>query len=98
MAGEVLRGFHEHRPWSMPTEGMRRAALDRFDSPNRWPSWMLDAVRTREPAGGNRCLGGDRAAGSGRAIHPVTRTLAGWPGRHRVAAPVRLPVLSRLLG
>jgi peroxiredoxin len=29
-------------------EGARRAALERFRGPGRWPSWMLDAVRTRE--------------------------------------------------
>lgn len=48
MAGESSSGFHEHRPWSMPMEGLRRAASERFQGPSRWPSWMLDAVRTRE--------------------------------------------------
>ncbi len=48
MAGESPSGFHEHRPWSIPMEGARRAAFERFSGPSRWPSWMLDAVRTRE--------------------------------------------------
>lgn len=29
-------------------EGARRAAFERFQGPSRWPSGMLDAVRTRE--------------------------------------------------
>jgi peroxiredoxin len=48
MAGESRRDFHEHRPWSMPMAGARRAASERFGGPSRWPSWMLDTVRTRE--------------------------------------------------
>lgn len=48
MADEPPPDFHEHRRWSMPTEGARRAAFERFHSPSRWPSWMLDAVRQRE--------------------------------------------------
>ena len=47
MAGESPSGFHDHRPWSMPMEGARRAALERF-GPRRWPWWMLDTVRVRE--------------------------------------------------
>jgi prostamide/prostaglandin F2alpha synthase len=48
MAVESPPDFHQHRRWSMPLEGPRRAALERFHGPRRWPSWMLDAVRTRE--------------------------------------------------
>jgi prostamide/prostaglandin F2alpha synthase len=48
MAGQLPVDVHDHRPWSMPTEGARRAAFERFHGPGRWPSWMLDAVRTRE--------------------------------------------------
>ncbi|MGE5235400.1 MAG: redoxin domain-containing protein [Acidobacteriota bacterium] len=48
MAGESPSDIHDHRPWSMPMEGARRAALERFGGPSRWPSWMLDAVRARE--------------------------------------------------
>jgi peroxiredoxin len=29
-------------------DGARRAAADRFERPDRWPSWLLDAARTRE--------------------------------------------------
>lgn len=49
MAGESPPpGFHDHRPWSMPIEDARRAAVARFHGPGRWPSWMLDAARARE--------------------------------------------------
>lgn len=48
MAAESPTDFHEHRPWSMPMEGPRRAAFDRFNGPSRRPTWMLDAVRARE--------------------------------------------------
>lgn len=48
MAGKSPSDFHDHRPWSMPMEGARRAAVERFGGPSRWPSWMLDTVRTRE--------------------------------------------------
>jgi len=48
MADEPRLDFHEHRPWSLPMEGARRAAFERFNGPGRWPSWMLDAVRARE--------------------------------------------------
>ena len=44
MAGESPFDFHDHRPWSMPMEGARRAAFERFHGPSRWPSWMLDAA------------------------------------------------------
>jgi peroxiredoxin len=48
MTGESPSDFHDHRPWDMPMEGARRAAYERFQGPRRWPSWMLDAARTRE--------------------------------------------------
>ena len=48
MAVDSARDLHDHRPWSMPMEGARRAAFERFHGPARWPSWMLDAARTRE--------------------------------------------------
>jgi len=48
MAGEPPFDFHDHQPWSMPMEGARRAAVQRFGDPLRRPSWMLDTVRTRE--------------------------------------------------
>ncbi len=48
MARESALDFHEHRPWSMPMEGARRAAFERFHGPSRWPTWMLDAAKTRE--------------------------------------------------
>lgn len=47
MPSEPASGFHDHRPWDMPMEGARRAALERF-GPRRWPWWMLDTVRLRE--------------------------------------------------
>lgn len=48
MAGQPPLDFHEHRPWSTAMDGARRAAIGRFGRPRRWPSWMLDAARTRE--------------------------------------------------
>jgi peroxiredoxin len=48
MAGQPPPDFHEHRAWTMPLDGARRAAFERFHGPRRWPSWMLDTVRTRE--------------------------------------------------
>jgi len=48
MASEPPFDFHDHEPWSMPIDGARRAAVRRFGDPRRWPSWMLDTVRTRE--------------------------------------------------
>jgi len=40
--------FHQHRPWTLPMDGARRAASDRFGSQRRWPRWMLDTARERE--------------------------------------------------
>ena len=51
MAAEPPFDFHDHQPWSMPMEGARRAAFQRFGGPRRWPSWMLDTVRRREQPG-----------------------------------------------
>jgi peroxiredoxin len=48
MTGQSGPELHQHRPWTVPLDGARRAAFERFHSPSRWPSWMLDAVRTRE--------------------------------------------------
>lgn len=45
------KGFHDHRPWTAPMDGPRRAAYERFHRPARWPSALLDAVRTREVVG-----------------------------------------------
>src|SRR4029078_12931441 len=50
MAAQRRVAFHEHVAWSRVTDGARRAALERFRGPRRWPSWMLDAARTREQA------------------------------------------------
>jgi peroxiredoxin len=50
MAAQRRVDFHEHVAWSTVTDGARRAALERFRGPRRWPSWMLDAARTREQA------------------------------------------------
>jgi peroxiredoxin len=51
MAAEGRQDFHQHRPWTMPLDGARRAAVKRFRGPRRWPSWLLDTVRARETAG-----------------------------------------------
>lgn len=48
MAGQAPAEFHQHNAWPAPLAGARRVALERFRNPRRWPSWMLDAVRTRE--------------------------------------------------
>jgi len=48
MPDERASGMHRHVPWTLPMEGARRAASDRFNRPQRLPSWLLDAVRTRE--------------------------------------------------
>ncbi|HEX8024693.1 MAG TPA: redoxin domain-containing protein [Candidatus Limnocylindrales bacterium] len=48
MADNAPPGFHEHRPWTLPMDGARRAASARFGSQRRWPSWLLDTARKRE--------------------------------------------------
>jgi peroxiredoxin len=48
MAGQAPPELHRHTAWRAPLGGPRRAAFERFHNPRRWPSWMLDAVRTRE--------------------------------------------------
>jgi peroxiredoxin len=53
--------FHRHRRWEPPPvaqsgvrgaleDGARRAAFERFHTPERWPWWMLDTVKDREHA------------------------------------------------
>jgi len=51
MPGQSPLDIHDHRQWSMPLDGPRRVAFERFHNPSRWPSWMLDTVRAREQAG-----------------------------------------------
>lgn len=51
MADQEPNGFHRHESWTLPLDGARRAAVDRFRGPARWPWWMLDTVRTRELPG-----------------------------------------------
>lgn len=48
MAGKSPAVFHDHRPWTLPMDGARRAASERFGSQRRWPSWLLDTARERE--------------------------------------------------
>lgn len=48
MAADQPSAFHRHEPWTMPMDGPRRAAFDRFNHPGRFPWWLLDAARTRE--------------------------------------------------
>jgi len=48
MAAEQLNPLHRHERWTMPMDGPRRAALDRFNRPGRLPWWLLDAAGTRE--------------------------------------------------
>ena len=48
MAGKSPADFHDHRPWSQPMDGARRAASERFGSQRRWTSWLLDTARERE--------------------------------------------------
>jgi len=50
MGGRSPADFHQHRPWTLPMDGARRAASKRFGSQRRWPSWMLDTAREREQA------------------------------------------------
>ena len=48
MTAEQSSPLHRHERWTMPMDGPRRAAFDRFNRAGRWPWWMLDAVRVRE--------------------------------------------------
>ena len=48
MGGRSPADFHQHRRWTLPMDGARRAASERFGSQRRWPSWMLDTTRERE--------------------------------------------------
>jgi peroxiredoxin len=48
MAAHQAGAFHSHEPWSMPMDGPRRAAVERFNRSGRLPWWLLDAARTRE--------------------------------------------------
>ena len=48
MTAELSHTVHQHRPWRMPLDGPRRAAVERFETPRRWPWWLLDTVRARE--------------------------------------------------
>jgi peroxiredoxin len=48
MASQSPPGLHQHYPWGSALDGPRRTASERFGRPKRWPSWLLDAVRTRE--------------------------------------------------
>lgn len=48
MAAERSSPIHRHERWTMPLDGPRRAALERFSRPSRLPSWLLDAARVRE--------------------------------------------------
>jgi peroxiredoxin len=41
----------DDRGWRMPLDGPRRAAVDRFERPARWPSLLLDTVRSRQQLG-----------------------------------------------
>jgi peroxiredoxin len=48
MAAEQLSPLHRHERWTMPMDGPRRAAFDRFNRSGRLPWWLLDAAGTRE--------------------------------------------------